>query len=115
MDIGYDKQLYILAFDHRGSFQKMFGISGRQPTTEETARIADSKKLIFEGFRRAVAEGTPKDAAGVLVDAQYGSDVARQAKAEGYNLAMPVEKSGRRSAAPAGGECKSSRRWWKTR
>ena len=29
MDLGYGKSLYILAFDHRGSFQKrMFGIEG---------------------------------------------------------------------------------------
>ena len=29
MALGYDGKLYILAFDHRGSFQKkMFGIEG---------------------------------------------------------------------------------------
>ena len=29
MALGYDKKLYILAFDHRGSFQKkFFGIEG---------------------------------------------------------------------------------------
>ena len=29
MALGYDGKLYILAFDHRGSFQKkMFGIAG---------------------------------------------------------------------------------------
>ena len=39
MALGYDGKLYILAFDHRGSFQKnMFGISG-DPTPEETERI----------------------------------------------------------------------------
>ena len=37
MALGYDGKLYILAFDHRGSFQtKMFGIEG-DPTPEETA------------------------------------------------------------------------------
>ena len=94
MTLGYDRPLYILAFDHRGSFEKMFGVSGRAPTPEEVARISDAKSLIFEGFRRAVAEGVPKDAAGVLVDGQYGPQVARAARAEGYLLAMPVEKSG---------------------
>ncbi|MES4792651.1 MAG: DUF2090 domain-containing protein, partial [Chloroflexota bacterium] len=49
MALGYDRRLYILAFDHRGSFQKkMFGITGT-PTPEEAARIADAKTLIFEG------------------------------------------------------------------
>jgi myo-inositol catabolism protein IolC len=92
--LGYDRKLYVLAFDHRGSFEKMFGVSGRAPTSEESARIGDAKSLIFEGFQRAIAEGAPKDAAGVLVDGQYGPQVARAAKEGGYLLAMPVEKSG---------------------
>lgn len=94
MTLGYDRKLYILAFDHRGSFEKMFGVSGRAPTSAETARISDAKSLIFEGFQRAIEEGAPKDAAGVLVDGQYGPQVARAAKDGGYLLAMPVEKSG---------------------
>ena len=56
MGLGYDRDLYILAFDHRGSFAKMFGISGREPTAEETAQIQDAKRLIFEGFQQALAQ-----------------------------------------------------------
>jgi myo-inositol catabolism protein IolC len=92
--LGYDRKLYILAFDHRGSFEKLFGVSGRAPTSDEAARISEAKSLIFEGFRRAVAGGIPKEAAGVLVDDQYGPQVARTAREEGYLLAMPAEKSG---------------------
>ncbi len=93
-DLGYDKPLYILAFDHRGSFQKkMLGIEGT-PSEEDARRIADAKKVIFEGFQQAVADGAPKDAAGLLVDEQFGGDIARAAKQDGYNFAMPVEKSG---------------------
>lgn len=94
MALGYDKKLYILAFDHRGSFEKMFGITGRAPTPEETARVSDAKSLIFEGFAKAIGAGAPRDAAGVLVDGQYGPQVARAAHEQGYLLAMPVEKSG---------------------
>jgi myo-inositol catabolism protein IolC len=69
--LGYDASLYILAFDHRGSFQKkMFGIAG-DPTPEQTETISDAKRLVFEGWRRAVAEGAPREAAGVLVDEQF--------------------------------------------
>jgi myo-inositol catabolism protein IolC len=94
MDIGYTSPLYILAFDHRGSFQKkLMGIAG-EPTPEEAARISDAKRVIFEGFQRAVSEGAPGDAAGLLVDEQFGADIARTAKTEGYVFAMPVEKSG---------------------
>jgi myo-inositol catabolism protein IolC len=94
MALGYDKPLYILAFDHRGSFQKkFFGVAG-EPNDEETARISDAKKVISEGAKRAVDEGAPRESAGVLVDEQFGADIAREAKASGLLLAMPVEKSG---------------------
>ena len=94
MSLGYQGNLYILAFDHRGSFQKkMFGIQG-DPSPEETEIISDAKTLIFDGFRKAVEDGAPRDAAGLLVDEQFGADIARTAKKEGLMFAMPVEKSG---------------------
>ena len=94
MALGYDGKLYILAFDHRGSFQKkMFGIQG-DPTPEETARIADAKRLIFEGMVEAVNRGAEAGATGVLVDEQFGSDIPERAREDGLKLAMPVEKSG---------------------
>jgi myo-inositol catabolism protein IolC len=94
MALGYDGKLYILAFDHRGSFQKkMFGIEG-DPTPEETATIADAKQLIYEGMALAVDRGADAAATGVLVDEQFGGDVPTEAKAKGLKLAMPVEKSG---------------------
>jgi myo-inositol catabolism protein IolC len=85
-ELGYDEKLYILAFDHRGSFEKMVG-GGED-------KVAGAKSLIWEGFKHAVEEGVTKEYAGVLVDAQYGPNVAREARAGGYKLAMPVEKSG---------------------
>ena len=94
MSLGYDGKLYILAFDHRGSFQKkMFGIQG-DPTPEETAKISDAKHLIFEGQLKAADRGLDASAAGTLVDEQFGGDIPSQAKARGLKLAMPVEKSG---------------------
>ena len=94
MALGYDGKLYILAFDHRGSFQKkMFGIEG-DPTAEETERISDAKRLIFEGMELAVQRGVDAAATGVLVDEQFGSDIPKRAKEEGLVLSMPVEKSG---------------------
>jgi len=94
MALGYDGKLYILAFDHRGSFQKkMFGIEG-DPTPEETATITDAKKLIFEGMEVAVERGLDASSAGVLVDEQFGGDVPELARKHGLSLTMPVEKSG---------------------
>jgi myo-inositol catabolism protein IolC len=94
MALGYDGKLYILAFDHRGSFQKkMFGIEG-EPTPEETATITDAKKLIFEGMEKAVERGLDASSAGVLVDEQFGGDIPQLAPRHGLSLTMPAEKSG---------------------
>jgi myo-inositol catabolism protein IolC len=94
MALGYDGKLFILAFDHRGSFQKkMFGIEG-DPSEEQTQTISDAKHLIFEGMLAAAEKGLDEEASGVLVDEQFGGDIPAQAKENGFKLAMPVEKSG---------------------
>jgi myo-inositol catabolism protein IolC len=94
MNLGYDETLYILAFDHRGSFQKkFFGIEG-EPDAEQTGIIADAKHLIFEGMLQAVAAGTDPATAGVLVDEQFGSTIPAEARERGLKLAMPAERSG---------------------
>jgi myo-inositol catabolism protein IolC len=93
--LGYDKDLYLLAFDHRSAFAKtLFGISGREPTADEAERISQYKRSIFEGLALAVEEGAPRDAAGLLVDEQYGAQIAREGAERGLVVAMPVEKSG---------------------
>ena len=94
MNLGYDQKLYILAFDHRGSFQKkFFGIEG-EPDAEQTAIIADAKHLIFEGLLQAVAAGADPSMTGVLVDEQFGSTVPAEANEKGLKLSMPAERSG---------------------
>jgi 5-dehydro-2-deoxygluconokinase len=96
MSLGYDGKLFILAFDHRGSFQKKwFGIEG-DPSAEDTQRISDGKHLVFEGLVRALEQGAQADVTGALVDEQFGTptNIPAQAKERGLKLAMPVEKSG---------------------
>jgi myo-inositol catabolism protein IolC len=96
MALGYDGKLYILAFDHRGSFQKkMFGIEG-DPTAEQTEQISDAKHLIFEGMLKAAEGGAEPGVSGCLVDEQFGDPkgIPQQAKERGLVLSMPVEKSG---------------------
>jgi 5-dehydro-2-deoxygluconokinase len=96
MKPGYDGKLYILAFDHRGSFQKkFFGIDG-EPDLEQTAIIADAKHLIFEGMLQAVGVGADPSVTGVLVDEQFGSTVPAEAHERGLKLAMPAERSGQK-------------------
>ena len=94
MNLGFDKPLYILPFDHRGSFQvKMFGWEGSL-TPEQTAQIAAAKEVIYDGCKAAVAAGVPKEKAGILVDEQFGAAILRDAAAHGYSTSCPAEKSG---------------------
>jgi 5-dehydro-2-deoxygluconokinase len=89
------RELLILAFDHRTSFiEKMIGVKNRQLTSDEKKRISDYKKMIFEGFKKALTMGVPKEIAGLLVDEEFGSDVLKEARKSGFTFAMPMEKSG---------------------
>jgi myo-inositol catabolism protein IolC len=91
---GYDQPLYVLPFDHRGSFQtKLFGWEGTL-NAAQTAEIAAAKQVIYDGFQSAVAAGVPKQKAAILVDEQFGGAILKDAAAKGYAIACPVEKSG---------------------
>jgi 5-dehydro-2-deoxygluconokinase len=104
MAFGYSKPLYLLAFDHRASFERdLFGASHPIPD-KVRAGISDAKEVIYEGFVEATRRGVPRDAAGILVDEQYGTSVARKARSAGHVLAMPVEKSGQAEFEFAYGE-----------
>jgi len=94
MTHGYVKALYILPFDHRGSFQKkLFGWEGTL-TAAQTAEIAAAKQVTYDGFKAALAAGVAKEKAGILVDEQFGGAILRDAAEQGYTTACPAEKSG---------------------
>jgi len=94
MPRGYDRALYILPFDHRGSFQaKMFG--WKSPLSEtQTAEISRAKEIIYDGFNAAVADGLPQEKPGILVDEQFGAGILRDATSKNIITACPAEKSG---------------------
>jgi len=92
--LGFDNPLYILPFDHRGSFEtKMFGWHG-DLTPAQTAEIAAAKQVIYDGFKAAITAGAPKEKGGILVDEQFGAAILRDASANGFATACPAEKSG---------------------
>ena len=92
--IGFNQPLYIQPFDHRGSFETgMFGWTGAL-NPDQTAAIAATKQVIYDGFKAALRAGVPRQKAGILVDEQFGSAILRDAKACGYTTACPAEKSG---------------------
>jgi myo-inositol catabolism protein IolC len=91
---GFEKPLYILPYDHRGSFETgMFGWHG-ELTPAQTVEISAAKQVIYDGFQKAVADGVPREKAGILVDEQFGAAILRDALAKGFQIACPAEKSG---------------------
>ncbi len=94
MEIGYDRPLYILPFDHRASFEKgLFGFSAPL-TADQTAAVAASKQVVYEGLKLSLGRGARREAAGILVDEEFGAAVLRDARASGLITCAPAEKSG---------------------
>ena len=94
MSLGYNRPLYLLPFDHRQSY--VTGMFHFTPplTTDEHDIVADSKQIIYEGFRQALGHGVPTPRAGILVDEEFGAGILRDAIAHGYVTALSTEKSG---------------------
>ncbi len=86
-------KLYILPFDHRGSFIKMFGFLKEKLTAEQIALLADYKHLVYEGFLAALKMGVLKENAAILVDEQFGAKIQEEAKILNVRRILPTEKS----------------------
>ena len=94
---GYSNELYILAFDHRGTLTKgLLGGEGRQPTVDEASRVSSMKDIIFDGFIEAKNSGISGGDPAILVDETFGLQVQQKAKEMGIKYAAPVEKSGQK-------------------
>jgi len=91
---GYTRPLYLLPFDHRASY--ISGLFGwKEPLNpEQIDAVASSKRVIYAGFKHAIADHVPQDRVGILVDEEFGSSILRDATGKGYITAVSVEKSG---------------------
>lgn len=89
-----NKKLYILPFDHRSSFAKMFGLNYKHLTEEEWATLMDYRHIIYEGFLLALQKGVQKSNVAILTDEEFGSPVLAEAKRDGITRILTVEKSG---------------------
>ena len=85
---------FVLACDHRRPHLAALLDRAGDPGPQDRPTIVAAKETIAAGFERAVAEGVPADAAGLLIDEEFGAAAARTAIAAGRVVAMPVEASG---------------------
>ena len=94
---GYSQDLYILAFDHRGTITKgLLGVEGREPTQDEVNKVSEMKEIIFDGFLKANEYGITGGDPAILVDETFGLEVQQKAKEMNIKFAAPVEKSGQK-------------------
>lgn len=98
-NLGYKKNLFILPFDHRSSFAKLFGFTNAELTQEEKEIITKAKEIIYIAFERAVSVGIPKQDAAILIDEEYGDKIIRDAINQDYNVILTTEKSGQKEFA----------------
>ena len=94
---GYSQDLYILAFDHRGTITKgLLGVEVREPTQNEANKVSEMKQIIFDGFLKANEYGITGGDPAILVDETFGLEVQQKAKEMNIKFAAPVEKSGQK-------------------
>ena len=83
-------KLYILPFDHRGSFKKIVGVDG-ELTKKDIKKIKNYKNIIYTAFKKAKIN---KNDSAILVDETYGKEILLKAKKKSINTCYTLEKSG---------------------
>jgi myo-inositol catabolism protein IolC len=93
--LGYNHPLYILAFDHRGTFaKKIYNADMEMLSIPQLEEIKEFKKIIYDGFKDALSKGVPKEDAAILVDEEFGGPLLTDAKLNGFKIIVTVEKTG---------------------
>lgn len=85
--------LYVLPFDHRGSFHRMLFPGVSDLTDEHHEQVKRMKRVIFESMK-IVGEKRGYDDLAVLVDEQYGTEIHQECQSMGIRNLLTVEKSG---------------------
>jgi 5-dehydro-2-deoxygluconokinase len=88
------KKLYILPFDHRGSFMKLIKAS-KSPTKKDIQKAKVYKNIIYHAFLKSLQE-VPKKHAAILVDEQFGKNILKEAKKKKITICNTFEKSGKK-------------------
>jgi myo-inositol catabolism protein IolC len=87
-------KLYILPFDHRGSFMKLIK-ARKNPTKEDIDKAKEYKKIIYQAFLQAL-KTVRKNNAGILVDEWLGKDILKDAHKRKIITATTLERSGQK-------------------
>lgn len=88
------KNLFILPFDHRSSFLKIY--SGNPKRKKDVEKAKRYKKIIYQAFVKATKRYKNKKEYGILIDEQYGKSIIKKAQKDGYVTSVCFEKSGKK-------------------
>ncbi len=96
-DLGYNKDLFILPFDHRSSFEAGllepdFSRAGRPPDPGEVEKLTAYKRVIYDGFLEALSQGVLIEKTAILVDQKYGEELLADANKLEITTCTSVEK-----------------------
>lgn len=96
---GYDQPLYLLPFDHRHSYVTGMFHATNPLTAEQRAAVADSKRVIYDGFQQALRGDLPAAFAGILLEnavrhGRQGGEVRIELGREGDRVALRVVDDG---------------------
>src|SRR5215472_10195430 len=86
--------LYISYLSTTGDRSRTRCSADRPLSPSQTAEIASTKQVIYDGFKSALQAGVAKEKAGILVDEEFGAAILHDAVANSYTTACPAEKSG---------------------
>jgi myo-inositol catabolism protein IolC len=89
------KPLYILPFDHRGSFAKKLLGFEYPPSPTNALKVVEMKKVVYDGFLQIWSQHPElQDAMAILIDLEFGQEIIKDAKEKGIPFALTTEKSG---------------------
>ncbi len=91
---GIPDPLFILAIDRRAGLARDLLGATHEHAPDVRERLVAAKATVAEGFELAVETAGRPCGAGLLVDEEFGADLARRARERGELLAMPAERAG---------------------
>ncbi|MBR9683840.1 DUF2090 domain-containing protein [Candidatus Woesearchaeota archaeon] len=86
--------IYILPFDHRGSFMKIIRAKS-PPSKKDVQKAKQYKKIIYQAFKKSLLH-IPKKQAAILVDEWLGKSILTDAKKRKIVFCNTFEKSGQK-------------------
>ena len=96
--------LYLFAMDHRGWLSRAVSKTVDTAEADLASTVHQIKQLCYAGLELAIARGVPLGNAGVLVDEEFGEDIARRARSVGVTLSVAIERADQEVFEPEYGD-----------